>query len=177
MTHFADKSDPSSGLFDTRDDHEALLYRPKELQDNATPSGNALAALLLLQLATYEGRTDWRKLAEEMLSSNLKMILRYPSAFAQWLTAADFAIGPVHEVAILGDLTNAATQNLLQPLWRSYYPRLVLAASPYPVLEGSPVLLSSRPLLNGKPTAYVCQGFVCKQAVNDPTAMMAQLSV
>jgi uncharacterized protein len=172
LAHFGD---PSGGFFDTPDDHEALLYRPKDLQDNATPSGNSLATMVLLQLATYEGRSDWRKLAEGMLSSNLGLMLRYPSAFAQWLCAADFAIGPVHEVAVLGDLADPATQSLLKPMWREYHPRLVLAVSPYPPVQGSPVLLSDRPLLNGKPSAYVCQDFVCQLPVNDPELLMVQL--
>ncbi len=172
LAHF---SDPMGGFYDTPDDGETLLYRPKELQDNATPCGNALAVMALLQLATYEGRSDWRLQAESMLSSNLGMMVRYPGAFAQWLSAADFALGPVHEVAILGDLEDPATQGLLTSLRSSYLPRLVLAVSPYPPLEGSPDLLKDRTLLNGKPTAYVCQGFVCQRPVNSPEEMMAQL--
>ena len=176
LAHFGDKTDPTGGFFDTRDDHEALLYRPKDLQDNATPSGNALAAMVLLQLATYDGRSDWRTLAERMLSSNLGLMLRYPSAFAQWLCAADFALGPVHEVAILGDLVDLGTQGLLQPLLHGYHPRLVLAASPYPPPAGSPALLRDRPLMNGKPTAYVCRGFVCQHPVNTAEEMLFQLT-
>jgi uncharacterized protein YyaL (SSP411 family) len=172
LAHF---TDASGGFFDTSDHHEPLLIRPKDLQDNATPSGNALTAMLLLKLAAYEGNDGWRQLAHAMLSSNLGMMLRYPSAFAQWWCAADFSLGSVHEVAILGDLSNAATQHLLEPIWQGYYPRLVLAASPYPPASGSPALLQDRPLLNGLPTAYVCQGFVCQQPVNEPTAMLTQL--
>jgi uncharacterized protein YyaL (SSP411 family) len=103
------------------------------------------------------------------------MMLHYPSAFAQWWCAADFALGPVNEVAILGDLKDPATKSLLQPLWQAYHPRLVLAASPHPPAAGSPALLSERTLLNGKPTAYVCQGFVCQKPVNSLEEMLAQL--
>jgi len=173
LVHFID---PAGGFFDTRDDGEALLYRPKELQDNATPSGNALTAMALLQLAAYEGRSDWRTKAERMLSSNLGEMVRYPSAFGQWLCAADLALGPVQEVAILGDLADTATLGLLNPLRSGYHPRLVLAASPYPPLAGSPTLLNARELLNGKPTAYVCLGFVCQKPVNSPEDMLAQLN-
>ncbi len=173
IAHF---TDPSGGFFDTSDDHEALLYRPKDLQDNATPSGNALAAIVLLKLAAFEGRSDWRQLAEDMLSVNLSLMVRYPSAFAEWLTTADSALGPTYEVAIVGDPLDPATQSLLHPLWSGYYPRLELAASPYPPAPGSPALLLNRPLVNGKPTAYVCQGFVCQLPVNDPKSMLAQLS-
>ena len=153
-----------------------LLYRPKDLQDNATPSGNALAAQLLLQLSTYEGHSHWRLLAETMLTSNLALFLRYPSAFAQWLCASDYALGPVFEVAVLGNLDDPATQALLKTLWQAFRPRLVLAASAYPPPSGSPALLADRPLLNDHPTAYVCQGFVCQQPVNDPASIMEQLS-
>ena len=172
LVHF---SDPAGGFFDTPDDGEALLYRPKDLQDNATPSGNALATMTLLQLATFEGRYDWRGVAESTLTSNLGMMLRYPSAFAQWWCAADFALGPVSEVAILGDSQDPATHGLLKPLQSAYRPRLVLAASLYPPTIGSPALLNDRELLNGKPSAYVCRGFVCQKPVNTPEEMMSLL--
>ena len=173
IAHF---SDPFGGFYDTPDDHEALLYRPKDLQDNATPSGNALAAMLLLQLSTYEGHSDWRSMAEGMLTSNLGMMQRYPSGFAEWLCAADFDLNPVHEVAIVGDMADLRTQALLQPLWQGYQPHLLLAACSSPPPDGSPALLEDRPLLNGKPTAYVCRGFICRQPVNGPREMLQQLS-
>jgi uncharacterized protein YyaL (SSP411 family) len=172
IAHF---SDSFGGFYDTPDDHEPLLYRPKSLQDNATPSGNALSALLLLQLSTYDGRSEWRSMAEGMLTANLDMMLRQPTGFAQWMCAADFALGPLHEIAILGDPANPKTQALLLPLWQRYRPHLLLAAAPYPPPDGSPALLENRLLLNDRPTAYVCQGFVCRQPVNDPQAMLGQL--
>ncbi|HSB67243.1 MAG TPA: thioredoxin domain-containing protein [Anaerolineales bacterium] len=172
LAHFLDAS---GGFFDTPDDHEALLYRPRDPQDNATPSGNALAVGLLLQLAAYEGSAEWRKMAEDLLSTNLGMLGRYPSAFAQWWCAADFALGPTYEVAIIGDLADPAAQALIQPLQHGYHPRLVYAASPISPLPGSPSLLNNRPLLGNKPTAYVCQDFACQLPVNDAEAMLAQL--
>ncbi len=173
LSHFAD---PAGGFFDTSDDHETLLYRPQDEQDSATPSGNALALTLLLEMATYEGQSDWRRLADGMLNRHLGLVKRYPSAFAQWLCAADFAIGATHEVAIVGDLSSPATHELLQPLWQGYHPRIVVATSPYPPPAGSPALLNDRPLLHGKSTAYVCHDFVCNLPVNSPRALLEQLS-
>jgi uncharacterized protein YyaL (SSP411 family) len=169
-------TDPVGGFFDTRDNSESLLYRPKDLQDTATPSGGALAVLLLLKLASYENRSDWRTHAETILSFNIGLITRYPSTFAQWLCDVDFALGPVTEVAVLGNLDDSASRGLLEPLWRGFFPRSVIAASSYPPLAGSPALLSDRPLLNGRPTAYVCQGFVCRLPVNEPGLMLKQLA-
>jgi len=168
VAHF---SDPQGGFFDTRDDHEALLVRPKDLQDNATPSGNALAANLLLQLAAYGDRLEYRKTAEEMLAPMLETSVRYPTAFAKWLSAADFALGPVNEVALIG----AQPAELLQTLWKAYRPRQVAAISAFPPPPGSPALLQDRPLLQDQPTAYVCRGFVCQQPVKTPAELAAQL--
>jgi uncharacterized protein len=173
VEHFVD---PSGGFFDTRDDHETLLVRPKDIQDNATPSGNALAATALLELAAYGDRTEWRDLAEDMLSSVHGVMLRYPTAFAQWLCAADFAIGPTREVAIIGASQDTETKELLNTLWKTFRPRQVTAISNYPPEPDAPALLKDRPLLNDLPTAYVCQGFVCLQPVNSPTEMESQLA-
>jgi hypothetical protein len=173
VAHYAD---PNGGFFDTRDDHEKLLVRPKDVQDNATPCGNALAATTLLELAAYGNRNAWRDLAEEMLAAIQDSALRYPTAFAQWLCAADFATGPTREVAIVGDSDDAKTQELLKTLWKSYRPRQVTAVSAYPPETGSPALLQDRPLLNNQPTAYICQGFVCLQPVNSPDEMEVQLT-
>ena len=90
VTHFRD---PEGGFFDTRDDHEELILRPKDTQDNAFPSGNSLAALVLLQLSAYNGNAEWRSIAEKMIGSMASSALRYPTAFGQWLTATDFAVG------------------------------------------------------------------------------------
>ena len=172
ITHYID---PQGGFFDTRDDHETLLYRPKELQDNATPSGNALASLALLQLSAFGEQGRDRDLAEAMLGAMQEAMLRYPAAVAQWLCAADFALGPVAEVAILGDPADARTQGLLQALWAAYRPRLVAASSPFSLGPAGPPLLQSRPLRDGQPTAYVCRNLICQQPVTRPADLLVQL--
>lgn len=172
VSHF---SDESVGFFDTRDDHETLLFRPKDIQDNATPSGNSLAASVLIQLSAYGDRPEWRKLAEQMLAANQDMIARFPSAFSQWLCAVDWVVGPHGEVAIIGDLAEPQTKIFTGTLWSKYRPRLVTAVSPDPAWEGSPGLVKDRPKIGEMTTAYVCQGFVCKQPVNSPQELVVQL--
>jgi uncharacterized protein len=172
LTYF---KDPSGGFFDTRSDHEALFTRPKDLQDNATPSGNAMACSALLQMAAYAGRGEWRDIAEGSLRSVISAAVRYPTAFARWLCALDFAVGPVVEVAILGDAQDAHTQALVETLWSSYRARLVAAISAHPSPAEAPPLLDDRHLLHNQPSAYVCQNFVCRQPVNDPDELAAQL--
>jgi uncharacterized protein YyaL (SSP411 family) len=166
--HFAD---PASGFFDTRDDHEALITRPKDEQDNATPSGNALAAMALLQLAAYSGRGELYDQAAPMLGRIQATAGRYPTAFAQWLCAASFAIAGGREIAIVGE-SNAA---LTAEVWREWRPFDVLAASGAQPPAGSPALLADRPLKDGKPTAYVCKQFVCRLPVNTAAELRAEL--
>jgi len=163
------------GFYDTRDDHESLITRPRDLQDNATPSGNALAATALLQLAAFENRSDWRKMAEDALIVVNDGIVRYPTAYSQWLCAIDFALHPTFEIAILGDLDDPLTLSLTGALWSSYRPNLVAAISSYPPAPYAPALLTNRPLLNDRPTAYVCRSFVCHQPVNTPDDLLSQL--
>jgi uncharacterized protein YyaL (SSP411 family) len=168
--------DPGGGFFDTRDDHGPLLTRPKDLQDNATPSGSALAAMALLLLSAYSGRGDWRDLAEGMLGPMVTAAARYPTAFGKWLSAADFALTPTREVAILGNPLHSQTQTLVDAVWSTYRPNLVMARSDLPLQPGSPPLLDDRPLQNELPTAYVCQNFVCQQPVNSAEELQGQLA-
>ena len=172
LEHF---SDPAGGFFDIRDDHEVLFTRPKSWQDNATPSGNSQAAYALLQLAAYTGRQELREIAEKMLAIIQSQAIRYPTAFSNWLCAADFVLNPVMEIAILGDERDPQTQAFLDVLWQNYQPHIVLARSDLPISKRVPALLKDRSQLNGQPTAYVCQNFVCKYPVNSAEAFREQL--
>ncbi len=168
-------ADPQGGFFDTSADHETLLLRPKDLQDNATPSGNALAALALLQMAAYTGQGHWRDRAEQMLAGMQPLLVRYPSGFAQWLAALDFAVGPAWEVAVLGDPASPAFRALTETLWEGYRPSLVAALSNFPPADDAPALLAHRPLIDGQPSAYLCQQFLCKQPVTGPAELATLL--
>jgi hypothetical protein len=158
-------ADPSGGFFDTPDDAEKLLVRPKDLQDNATPSGNALAAEALLRMAAFTGKTEWRERAERSLALVSVPAWRFPTAFGRWLAAADFAAGEVRQIAIVGDPDDPDTKALLGEIRRAYRPDLIVAAAPDPPPEGAPALLAGRPMLDGRPTAYVCAGFICRNPV------------
>ncbi|MBV6452775.1 MAG: hypothetical protein MHPDNHAH_03545 [Anaerolineales bacterium] len=158
-------SDPDGGFFDTAKDGEALLVRPKDVQDNATPSGNALACEALLKLAAFTDEGKYRDLAEKSLGLVAGMAVRYPTAFAQWLSAADFALGKVRQVALVSEAGGEDASELLRVVESEYRPNLVVAASAYPPPNDAPDLLKDRPLKNGKPTAYVCEGFICKNPV------------
>ena len=168
-------SDPQGGFFDTPSDAQTVLVRPKDLQDNATPSGNALAAQALLKLAAFSGKSTYRQSAEQALGLVSRQALRYPAAFGAWLSAADLALSSIRQVAIIGDLSDPRTRALLTTVRERHRPNLVLAASPLPPAPGSPALLEQRGMLALKPTAHVCTGFVCQFPVTHPEELARQL--
>jgi len=161
-------SDPAGGFFDTPAGAETLFARPKDLQDNATPSGNALAAQVLLQLSAYSGRDAWHEAAEKNLTFTGQLAQRYPTAFARWLSAASFSLNPVQQAAVIGSLDDPHTLSLVYTLRKGYHPNLITAAAPFPPPPGSPALLDQRTPVDGQPAAYLCENFVCRLPATRP---------
>jgi uncharacterized protein len=172
QTHYLD---PQGGFFDTSDDHGPLITRPKDQQDNATPSGNALASYALLILSAYSDRSEWYDRSENMLSFIQENAARYPTSFSYWLCALDFAVGPVQQVAIVSPDTIGQAQALISIVNDELRHRSVLAVSTFPPPPGSPPLLENRPLVQGQPSAYVCQHFTCLMPATSPDELQEQL--
>jgi uncharacterized protein len=168
--------DPAGGFFDTRQDQAGLFTRPKDNQDNATPCGNALAALALFQLAEYSGDTAMSALGEAGLLPLQDALVRHPAAFGLWLQAADFLTGPIQQAALVGVASGEGLQTLVSELWSAYRPRLVAAVGTGAYEPSQPELLKDRPTLAGQATAYICQGFVCSLPVQTPQALREQLN-
>ncbi|MDR7543011.1 MAG: thioredoxin domain-containing protein, partial [Armatimonadota bacterium] len=167
--------DPQGGFFDTSHDHETLVVRPKDHQDNATPSGGAMAAMVLLRLGALTGDGRYRDLAEAALRPMQPAAASYPTAFAWWLCALDFALDRPREVAIIGDPASADTRAMLDVVLGPYRPNQVVAVGRPG--EVSPVpLLAGRGQLGSRATAYVCERGICRLPVDDPQALAAQLT-
>jgi Highly conserved protein containing a thioredoxin domain len=157
--------DDSGGFYNTRHDQQDLIVRPRDLQDNATPSGNALAAYALLTLSAYTDNTEWRGRAEKLIGGIQEIAVKYPSAFAFWLQTIDFAVGSVDQIAMVWPAGDKAYIEYLNFIWSTYRARMVVAFSEYPPLETAPALLQDRPLRNNTPTIYVCHGFACDMPI------------
>ncbi|MCL4869319.1 MAG: thioredoxin domain-containing protein [Anaerolineae bacterium] len=172
MVHFHDGE--RGGFYDTSDDHEKLLHRPKDVQDNAVPSGNAMAAAVLLKLSLYTGRTGYWGVAEKAISGVYGAMLKYPTGFAQWLVAAAFLLGEPQELAIIGEPGSFETDALLKIVNREYRPHLVVAVGDE--IDGETVeLLRGRPQLHNQATAYLCRRFVCQQPTTSTDTLAEQL--
>jgi len=164
------------GFFFTGKSHESLIVRSKDYFDNATPSGNSVAVLVLLRLATLTGREDYRSFATATLREIGDQVQRYPSGFGYALSAADFLLSTPKEVAIVGkDPGDIAP--LLAETWRKYIPKKVVAPGFSDDPEAAQVtpLLANRPLVKDLATAYVCEHFTCKQPVTGVSDLAQQL--
>ena len=162
-------ADPAGGYFQTAADAEALVTRPKDTWDNATPSGNSLLASAAWQLALLTGEARWRDVAEEVVRTFAADVRRAPTGFGELLQVVEALAADAREVAVVGppgddrDALVAAAVGLPRP-------GLVTAVADAddPAIAAVP-LLHDRPVRDGAPTAYVCRGFVCDAPTTDPT--------
>ena len=135
-----------------------------------------MATTVLQRLAAWTGEGRYREAAERALGTVSPYLARYPTGFAQWLVAASFAASDAVEVAVVGDSTDAATRELLGPVWSTWRPQHVLSVAPSDHVATSTVpLLHDRVAIGGRPTAYVCRNFVCNLPVTDSAGLAEQL--
>ena len=163
------------GFFYTSADHEKLIARNKETHDNATPSGNGLAATALLKLARLTGRADLEEQAVETLEMMSGQLARIPMASGQALIALDFLLGPAHELTIVASDSAAGTQ-MLNELHSRFLPNKVVHVRSADVTDES-LAESIRSTLKGKQshdgaiTLYVCANGACAAPVVGPDAI------
>ena len=131
--------------------------------------------MALLIMATFTGSSDLRTKAGEMLVSVQATAVQYPTAFAQWLCALDYALHPYQEVAILGENSHPITRSFVDILWQEFRPYAVAATSAGPPAPGSPPLMLDKTPINQLPTAFVCKNFACQLPTNDPSEFERQL--
>jgi uncharacterized protein len=169
--------DAIGGFYDTATDHQALVVRPRDTSDNATPAGNSAAAEVLLRLALIFDNADYRARAEAVLGSLAPLMARYPTGFGRYLAAAEFALATPKEIALVGEPDAPDMQALRAAIFQPYRPNKVVvlrrpdAASP----EIASPLLEQRVQIGGVATAYVCANYTCKLPVTDAAALAAQL--
>jgi uncharacterized protein YyaL (SSP411 family) len=168
--------DERGGFFQTGRDDAALIVRPKELEDNAVPSGNSAAADVLQRLALLTGDRDLGTKGLSALRSVRDLLGRAPTGFGHALCALDLSLGPSREIAIVGEPSDPATERLVDEVLRErFLPNAVLAVAPAGVVPEGLGLLEARPQVDGLPTAYVCEGFACLLPVTQPDQLGDQL--
>jgi uncharacterized protein YyaL (SSP411 family) len=160
--------DPERGGFFVTPAESGLVARRKELDDNPTPSGNALLATVLLHLARLWGDDDLERKAVGVLRLAHPLLVRAPAAVGQLLCVLDFHLAPPRELALVGD-----DEELRRAALSGFEPNTVCAFASGP---GDPALaaiplLAGKDLVDGNAAVYVCERFACRAPVTSPDAL------
>jgi uncharacterized protein YyaL (SSP411 family) len=164
ITEFSDEE--RGGLYYTGKSHEALITRPKDLFDNATPSANAMAATALLRIAALTGRSDLKEAAEGAIRAASAVVEKAPTAAGQTLIALDIVLSPTQEIAVVAGAESGEFEQALDAIFgQLFLPHAVIAPVPG---SGAQNLADRLPFLenrgprDGRLTVYVCEGQTCQ---------------
>jgi uncharacterized protein len=175
LVEFWDAED--GGFFYTGQSGEKLIVRNKDFFDNATPSGNSVAAELLLRLSILVGDESYRRQATSVLRLVRDSVARYAAAFGYLLGAADFYLARVKEIVLIAPREDDGAGALQRVVWSRYLPNKVLVSvreDDERAFELIP-LLQERRAEGGRATAYVCENYTCLRPVTTPAELSAQL--
>jgi uncharacterized protein len=177
LAEFWDEAD--GGFFYTGESGEQLIVRSKDFFDNATPSGNSVAAEVLLRLSVLTGNEAYRRKAVNVIRLVHDTVARYPSAFGYTLGAIDFYFSKPKEIVVVSPLgAEEGARALTGEIWSRYLPNKVVVQAVEGVEEEAVELvplLRERRAEGGRPTAYVCENYSCRLPVSTPEQLAAQL--
>jgi uncharacterized protein YyaL (SSP411 family) len=164
---FADRD--GGGFFLTGKDSEKLIARTKPSSDSVIPSGNSVAALILLKLGRLTMDQRFTKLGGIVLETFSQQLERSPAYSSAMLTALDFQLGPTQEIIIAGNADESDVKQMLKLIHGTFLPNaIVLLHEPdradsalYDIVP----FIKNQVAIEGKATAYVCENYVCKEPV------------
>jgi len=157
-----DHKKKGGGFYFTAEDQETLIVRSKDFADNAVPSGNSMAATVLVRLGKITGKQDYLDAAQGAMLPTVELMGRAPVATGQMLIAVDLLLGPTYEMVLAGDLAEAATREVLADLRHRYLPNKVLVLAGKKPSAALNDLLIGKSMQSGTPTLFVCEGHTCQ---------------
>ena len=166
----------NNGFFDTAHKSEKLIMRQKESYDGAVPSGNSVSLLNMIKLARITSDPQLEKKAEQLSEVFAIKVEHVPSAHTMFLCAYDFLSGPSYEVVITGKQGAEDVENMFKVLRGIYLPSKVVIFHPdgkqAKMIEEISGYIESQKSIDGKATAYVCEGYACKKPVVDKNKLL-----
>ncbi|MGA3110784.1 MAG: thioredoxin domain-containing protein [Candidatus Bathyarchaeia archaeon] len=163
--------DKNGGFYQTQKNVDASMPKMKQLYDGAVPSGNSMALDNLLRLSRLTNEPLYDKMAAQMTRTFAQEIEGSPEAYTFFLSALGFLIGPSYSVAIVGDLKEKDTSEMLETLRKHYLPSTVVELK-HPSKAGL-----GYEKIEGKPTAYVCRDQMCLPPTHSLMLMLEQLGI
>jgi uncharacterized protein YyaL (SSP411 family) len=179
ISHFWDEND--GAFFFTAAGSDPLFIRQKESYDGATPSCNSVAMMNLLHLSRMTGRSEYEEKAEQIFTLFSGSVNTYPSAYTQMLCAVDFALGPTHEIVIIGLSGAEDTHRMIRTVQEEYVPNSVVLYVPTdkdnPAIYRLAPFTQQQPMMpKGDAAAFVCSNFTCKRPTSDPAQLLKFLA-
>jgi uncharacterized protein YyaL (SSP411 family) len=165
--------DPAGGYYYTPSDGEPLLTRTKPAADGSLPSGNGMAAVVLLRLAALTGEDRHRERAEEILRLFHEPAHKNPFPYVTCIEALERYLGGDTEVVLMGPGDLRSTE-LERTLANTYVPHLTVVRAATGDATSLP-LVQGRSAVDGQPTAYVCRHFSCSSPLTSPDELRALL--
>ncbi|MDO8142013.1 MAG: thioredoxin domain-containing protein [Candidatus Brocadiales bacterium] len=149
--------------------NEQLIAQTKEIYDGATPSGNSVAFLNNLRLSRMTGNPDLANISGQLMRTFAETVNNYPSGYAQFLCALDFALGTTREIVIAGESGSDDTKQILMEIRKRFLPGKVIILHPEKdkSIEGIIGFVKEQKAMDGKATAYICENYACKAPTND----------
>ena len=171
--HYHD--DAGGGYFFTADDTEALVARTKTAQDNPNPSGNGVMAGVLARLFYLTGKPAYRARAEEIVATFAGELERQAFGFAALINGNE-VLQRALQIVVRGGRGEDDTGALLRAVAGMSLPNKVLLVMPpdAPLPADHPA--SGKGQVEGRATAYVCEGPVCSLPITDPAALAENLA-
>ncbi len=163
--------------YDNGKRHEKLFIRPRNVSDDVMPCGSSAAAMILLKLALLTNNDHFQDIALKSLNSVAGAMSQYPGGYSNWLCALSLYLTKPKQIIIVGPGDNPATLDLQNALYNTLIPdKVVVSYDPGDsALTASLKFLENKQMLNGQPTAYVCQEYSCKTPVTDAASLADQL--
>ena len=180
IAYFWDEAE--GGFFFTASDHEQLIVRSKLTSDNAIPSGSSVMITNLLRLSVLLGRSDLPDKAGRILSLFGGNAAQSPFGHERFLCGLEAWHEGLQEIALVGDLADSRTKQLLRVVYEAYVPNKVVALldPSWPeadvIARRAPLLGEKKPV-KGNPTAYVCRNYACQSPTSDPERLRQQLGL
>ena len=172
--------DKNYGFYFTASDSEKVLVREKKIYDSATPAGNSVELLNLIQIARLTEDPELETMAVKMETSFSEDVERLPTGHTYFITAVDFEVGPSFEVVIVGKSGSPDTQNMLNAIKNHYIPNKVLLLKNTDNPDGANKIggsIEHIESIEGMATAYVCSAGTCNQPTTDINEMLKLLGV
>ena len=163
-------------FYDTGADQQSLIIRPRDVTDNALPSGHSMMTGVLARLAIITGDGDLRTMASDSLRSVRDIMLQFPTGAGHWLSVLDFYLSDQKEIVIVTAPGSDGPDEMLKRLATAYHTNTIIISAPESDAATSPwPVFQSRPAIDNKPTAYVCRNYACQLPTTNPDAMLSQL--